>query len=427
MQILGDDGDWTKDYFWAVIRFLRRASRPNEILQVFDMWKNIEKSRINELNYEKIIGLLGEEGMVEEAFEALREMGDYGLQPSLEIYNSIIHAYARNGQFDDALFFFNEMKEIGLAPETDTYDGLIEAYGKYKMYDEIGTCLKTMELDGCPPDHFTYNLLIREFSRAGLLQRMERVYQIVLSKQMNLQSSSLVAMLEAYANFGILDKMEKVYRKVVNSTTLKEDTIRKLANVYIKNYMFSRLDNLGIDLSSKTGRNDLVWCLRLLSHACLLSRKGMVSVTQEMDEAKSSWNVTIANIILLACMKMKDFKHFRDVLSQLPSYHVRPDITTIGILFDAMKIGFDGAETLETWRRMGLLYRTVEMNTDPLVLIAFGKGHFLRDCEQVFTSLEPKAREEKRWTYHRLIDLVIKHRAKRPQCKTVQPSLDKLN
>ncbi|XVE81219.1 hypothetical protein DITRI_Ditri15bG0045300 [Diplodiscus trichospermus] len=427
LQILRDDGDWTKDNFWAVIRFLRHASRSSEILQVFHMWKNIEKSRINELNYEKIIGLLGEEGLMEEAAEALREMEDYGLQPSLEIYNSIIHAYARNGKFDDALFFLNEMKEIGLAPETDTYDGLIEAYGKYKMYDEIGICLKTMELDGCPPDHFTYNLLIHEFSRGGLLQRMERIYQIILSKQMNLQSSSLVAMLESYANFGILDKMEKIYRKVVNSSTLKEDTIRKLADVYIKNYMFSRLDDLGINLSSRTGRSDLVWCLRLLSHACLLSRKGMDSIIKEMDEAKASWNVTTANIILLVYLKMKDFKHLRSLLSQLQSHQVRPDITTVGILFDAIKMGFDGAEALETWRRMGLLYRDVEMNTDPLVLIAFGKGHFLRDCEKVYTSLEPKAREEKRWTYYHLIDLVIKHRAKQPQCKTAKPSLDKLN
>ena len=34
LQILRDDGDWTKDNFWAVIRFLRHASRSNEILQV---------------------------------------------------------------------------------------------------------------------------------------------------------------------------------------------------------------------------------------------------------------------------------------------------------------------------------------------------------------------------------------------------------
>ncbi|KAK8338188.1 hypothetical protein V6Z12_A09G233600 [Gossypium hirsutum] len=311
MQILGDDGDWTKNDFWAAVKFLRHAFRSNEILQ----------------------------------------------------------------------------------------------------YDDISVCLKTMELDGCLPDHFTYNLLIREFSRGGLLQKMERVYRFMISKKMNLQSSSLVAMLEAYANFGILDKMEKVYRKVVNSSSLKEDTVRKLANVYIKNYMFSRLDDLGIDLSSRTGRNNLVWCLRLLSHACLLSGKGMDSVIQEMDEAKALWNVTIVNIILLAYLKMKDFSHLRNLLSQLPSRQVRPDLTTVGILFDAIEIGFDGAKTLETWRKM-VLYRAVELNTDPLVLTAFGKGHFLRDCEEAYSSLEPKARDRKTWTYHQLIDLVIKHKAK---------------
>ncbi|MBA0765369.1 hypothetical protein Gotri_014579 [Gossypium trilobum] len=38
------------------------------------MWKNIEKSRINELNYEKIMGLLCEERIVGEVVEALQEM-----------------------------------------------------------------------------------------------------------------------------------------------------------------------------------------------------------------------------------------------------------------------------------------------------------------------------------------------------------------
>ena len=37
LQILSDDGDWTKDQFWAVIRFLTHASRPHQILQVFSL------------------------------------------------------------------------------------------------------------------------------------------------------------------------------------------------------------------------------------------------------------------------------------------------------------------------------------------------------------------------------------------------------
>ena len=34
LQILRDDGDWNKQHFWAVIRFLKDASRSSEILPV---------------------------------------------------------------------------------------------------------------------------------------------------------------------------------------------------------------------------------------------------------------------------------------------------------------------------------------------------------------------------------------------------------
>lgn len=378
------------------------------------MWREVEKSRSNEFNYEKIIWLLGEEGLMEDAVMAFMEMKSLGLCPSIQVYNSMIHGYARNGKFDDALSYLDMMKAMNLHPESGTYDGLIEAYGKYKMYDEMGVCLKKMELDGCLPDRYTYNLLIREFARGGLLTRMERKYQSMRSKGMSFQSSTLIAMLEAYVNFGIVEKMEKILRWIWGTKVfVKEELIRRVAGVYIANYMFSRLHDLAVDLTSRTGRTEIVWCLHFLSHACLLSRKGMEFVVKEMEETNACWNITVANIILLAYLKMKDFTRLRILLSKLADHHVEPDIVTFGILFDAKNIGFNGTETLETWRKMGLLYRRVEMNTDPLVLTAFGKGKFLSNCEEAFCSINPNSREKKRWTYFDFINLVAKHNERR--------------
>ncbi|RVW64161.1 Pentatricopeptide repeat-containing protein, chloroplastic [Vitis vinifera] len=163
LQLLRDDGDWNKQHFWAVIRFLKDASRSSEILPVFHLWKDMDKSRINEFNYAKIIGLLSQEDLAEESVLALEEMKTHGLKPSLEIYNLVIHCFARKGEFDRALYFLNELKENNLIADTETYDGLIQSYGKYKMYDELDECVKKMESDGCLPDHITYNLLIQEF------------------------------------------------------------------------------------------------------------------------------------------------------------------------------------------------------------------------------------------------------------------------
>ncbi|XP_057959348.1 pentatricopeptide repeat-containing protein At4g14190, chloroplastic isoform X1 [Malania oleifera] len=418
-QILKDVEHWREDLFWAVIRFLIQHSRPEEVLQVFDLWTNTtEYSRTNEYNYGKIIGMLSESGFVKEAAGALAEMKRLGVHPSLEIYNFVIHGFAMKGKFDDASFFFNEMGEANLSPNTETYHGLIQAYGMYEMYDEIGMCLKKMESSNQSfPDHISYNLLIREFARGGLLKRMERVYQTLLSKRLGLQSSTLVAMLEVYTSFGLLEKMEKVYRRILNSRMhLKEDLIRRLARAYIKNYMFSRLDYLGLDLFVTNGKTDLVWCLRLLCHACLSSRKGMDSIIWQMEAAKVPWNISIANTILLAYLKIKDFKHLRILISDLPIRGVKPDIVTVGIIYDASMIGFDGTASLNAWRRMGFLDEVVEMNTDPLVLSAFGKGHFLVSCEEMYCSLEAEARK-RIWTYQMLINLVFKLIEKQPSVR----------
>ncbi|KAL3506520.1 hypothetical protein ACH5RR_031902 [Cinchona calisaya] len=337
-------------------------------------------------------------------------MKSYGIRPSLETYNLVIRGFSRIGQFDDALVYIDEMKNAGLKPNTETYDGLIQAYGKYKMYDEMGRCLREMVSSGCLPDHVTYNLLIREFAKAGLINKMERTYQALLSNRMGLQSSTSIAMLETYAKFGILDKMEKVFRRVLNSKVcLQEDMIRKLAGVYIENLMFSRLDDLGLDLCSKTGSTDLVWSLRLLYHACTLSKKGMYSIVQEMESNQVPWNVTIANIMALAYLKMKDFMELEVLLSELPSRYVKPDIITVGVLCDACMSGFRGIPVKRIWTRTGFFDDTVEMNSDPLVLIAFRKGKFIRDFEAMYSLVEAKTKKKGSWTYCHLIDSVETH------------------
>ncbi|KAG7615908.1 Pentatricopeptide repeat-containing protein chloroplastic [Arabidopsis thaliana] len=413
LRLLQEDGDWSKDHFWAVIRFLRQSSRLHEILPVFDTWKNLEPSRISENNYERIIRFLCEEKSMSEAIRAFRSMiDDHELSPSLEIYNSIIHSYADDGKFEEAMFYLNHMKENGLLPITETYDGLIEAYGKWKMYDEIVLCLKRMESDGCVRDHVTYNLLIREFSRGGLLKRMEQMYQSLMSRKMTLEPSTLLSMLEAYAEFGLIEKMEETCNKIIRfGISLDEGLVRKLANVYIENLMFSRLDDLGRGISaSRTRRTELAWCLRLLCHARLVSRKGLDYVVKEMEEARVPWNTTFANIALLAYSKMGDFTSIELLLSELRIKHVKLDLVTVGIVFDLSEARFDGTGVFMTWKKIGFLDKPVEMKTDPLVHAAFGKGQFLRSCEEVKNqSLGTRDGESKSWTYQYLIELVVKN------------------
>ncbi|XP_076911436.1 pentatricopeptide repeat-containing protein At4g14190, chloroplastic-like [Bidens hawaiensis] len=399
VRVLEADGDWTKELFWAVVGFLNQTSRSSQVLKVFDKWSSRDESRASVFNYERIVRLLVDEGLVDVAVLALEDMKSiHGMQPSSEIYSLVIRGFIEKGRFEDALSHLKVMEDNDMKPYTSVYNGLIKSYAKNGLYDEMAKCVKRMESNGCFPDQSTYNLLIKEFSFAGLIKMMERTYRIVVSKKMDLEGSTVVAMLEAYANFGDLEKMEKVYRTILRlkpRVYLKDDLVHKVASVYIENYMFSKLDDMGINLYSRTGNSNVVWCLRMLSHACLLSRTGMESIVREMDYRKAKWSVTIANTMLFAYAKMKDFRHFKGVILEMAARDVKPDIVTYGILYDAH--GFD---ELDYWRKRGFFMDVVELKTDPLVLVAFGKGNFLKIVEEVDHT------KSQIWSYEHLIDLV---------------------
>ena len=142
-----------------------------------------------------------------------------------------------------------------------------------------------------------------------------------------------------------------------------------------------------------------------------LFRKGMDSVIGDMEELHIPWNVTIMNIKCLIHLKKKDFTHLRASLIQL-AHSVDPDMISVGILFDAIDMGFDGFRVLEAWETNEVLDQPVEMNTDPLVLRAFGKGSFLKSCEAAFSELPGEVRENETWTYNNLIELVRRHKGR---------------
>ncbi|KAG1360698.1 pentatricopeptide repeat-containing protein, chloroplastic [Cocos nucifera] len=408
VRLLRRDGDWTHDQLWAAVTFLVEAGRAPEALQVFDFWKSKEMTRINDANYSRIIQLLCEDCLMEEAVSTVQDMEKYGLVPSLAIYNAIIHGFAGAKDFDNSSATFKKMLEAGLLPTSETYNGLIRAYGSYGLYDEMSKCVKRMESDGCFPNEVTYNILITELARGGLIERMERLYRTLRSKRMNLQPSTLIAMLEAYADLGILEKIEKVHRRVMNSDAyMKECLIRKLATVYIKNYRFLHLEELGNNISARSSRTDLVWCILLLSSACVLSRRGIESIIREMKVAKVRLNITFTNILAMFYLKMKDFKSLDAVFSQAGKHNVKPDIFTVGVLFDACKIGYNGTHVIEEWIKNGSLEEVVEIKTDNLVLTAFGKGSLIKHCEKLYSSIESEAEQKKIWRYSDLISLVF--------------------
>ncbi|CAN6442027.1 unnamed protein product [Victoria cruziana] len=314
--------------------------------------------------------------------------------------------------------FLKQLEADALDPQTITF--LIRAYGRLGLYDDLSRFAKSV---GTLLDAATSNLLIVEFASAGLVGKMEEHARRLLSARLPLKPKTNTAMLEAYADLGCLQKMDEVFfADRTRSTFVPGDRlVRKMAMVYLQNYRFSRLEDLGREVSLKVGRRTpLACCLELLSHACILSRKGMDAVAREV-KAAGMWeeDVSFANAVALAYLKMKDPRSLSWWLaSQFRSpplgggNGVRPDMVTFGVAIDGYSSGLlgDGGVLLQ-WMKRGFLNEAADTRTDPLVIAAFGKGAFHRACEERYTALHLnlRAKETSSWSYQELLRLVSVH------------------
>ncbi|XP_078447578.1 pentatricopeptide repeat-containing protein At3g42630-like [Wolffia australiana] len=339
---------FTSEELWAAVNFLIQANRHSDALHLFDEWRSISPSLSSPSNLSKMAQLLASAGAVAEASAIVAAIANTGLGP----------------------------------PPVSVYNAMIRALGKKKMFDELSKLVKTMRSGGPQPDAATFNLLIMIFAQGRLLRKMEEAHRTVLSRKMYLLPGSVAAMVEAYAELDRVSDMEKMYRRLLAYPVfqLQDDLIRKIAMAYIRNYKFSGLEELGNDVAARAGRSYVVWLLLLLGSGLFLSRRGMASVEREMGSAMVGSDISFVNIMALAHAKMKGFRDLEDLLLGFGKDGIlKPDLITVGVVFDACSCGFDAGRVIDVWRRRGFLERKVVLETDPLVVAGFGKGNFVQN------------------------------------------------
>ncbi|KAF8378196.1 hypothetical protein HHK36_029533 [Tetracentron sinense] len=99
-----------------------------------------------------------------------------GIQPSRDIFHSLIVGTMKGARLQDAFFFKDEMKAMGMAPDVALYNFLISTCGKCKISDHAIQILEEMKKNEVKPTGQTYICLLNACAATG---RLDRVYAIV--------------------------------------------------------------------------------------------------------------------------------------------------------------------------------------------------------------------------------------------------------
>ncbi|KAL8151374.1 hypothetical protein V2J09_021182 [Rumex salicifolius] len=99
-----------------------------------------------------------------------------GVQPTRDVFHSLIVGTMKGARLQDAFFFTDSMKAMGLSPDLALYNFLISTCGKCKISEQAILLLEEMNRNEVKPTGQTYICLLNACAAVG---RLDRVYAIV--------------------------------------------------------------------------------------------------------------------------------------------------------------------------------------------------------------------------------------------------------
>ncbi|KAK3410260.1 hypothetical protein EUGRSUZ_J02262 [Eucalyptus grandis] len=166
----------------------------------------------NSAEYNTVLGSL----TAQRRYGLLRDVYDDmmldGVQPTRDVFHSLIVGTMRGARLQDVFFFRDEMKTMGLVPDVPLYNFLISTCGKCRNSDQAIRILEEMKKYEVKPNGQTYVCLLNACAAAG---RLDRVYAIVRDM------TAAGAGLNKFCYAGLITAHK-------NKTPLAEDTAAKI-------------------------------------------------------------------------------------------------------------------------------------------------------------------------------------------------------
>ncbi|KAI3464282.1 hypothetical protein Pfo_020945 [Paulownia fortunei] len=109
-------------------------------------------------------------GLIEDAYSIIREMGEANCAPNTTVYNYILGSLWKNGRMDEAFALLDEMKKIGIPPDAITFEILINFVCRLGKMDDVHQLLDQMVSQGLEPRPATHACIVKTLFAAGKYQ-----------------------------------------------------------------------------------------------------------------------------------------------------------------------------------------------------------------------------------------------------------------
>ncbi|KAK7405925.1 hypothetical protein VNO78_07537 [Psophocarpus tetragonolobus] len=285
----------------------------------------------------KVIRRLAKARKHEDAVEAFRKMGEFGvnkdtaglnvlmdalvkgdsvehahkvvLECKSEIplnsisFNVLIHGWCKARNFDNARKAMEDMKERGFEPDVFSYNSFVEAYCHEKDFRMVDQVLEEMRGKGCTPNAVTYTSVMLNLGKAGEVGKALEVYE-------KMKSDGCVVDTPFYS--GLIFILGRAGR------------LKDACDVFE-------------DMPKQGVVRDVLTYNTMISTACAHSKEETaLRLLKEMEDASYMPNLETYHPLLKMCCKKKRMKLLKFLLDHMLKNDVCLDVATYTLLVNGL-------------------------------------------------------------------------------------------
>ena len=353
------EGYVTLDTMAKVMRRLAKARKHEDAIEAF--------RRMGEFGVKKdtaalnvLMDALVKGGSVEHAHKVVLEFKSR-IPLSSHSFNILIHGWCRARNFDNARKAMGDMKEQGFEPDVFSYTNFIETYCHEKDFRKVDQVLEEMRANGCTPNAVTYTTVMINLGKAGQVSKALEVYEKMKSDGCVADTPFYSCLIFILGRAGRLKDARDVFEDMP-----KQGVVR-----------------------------DAVTYNTMISTACAHSREETaLRLLKEMEDGSCKPNVETYHSLLKMCCRKKRMKVLKFLLDHMLKNDISLDLATYSLMVSGLcKSGRveDAYSFLEEMVSQGM---TPNPNT----------------LKQLIAELESKSMSEEKQRVEKLMDRFLQKR-----------------
>ncbi|KAI3904445.1 hypothetical protein MKW98_014625 [Papaver atlanticum] len=366
------------------------------------------KTRFNVSNgvcsvYESLIqSCVGSESFAQGS-QIYSDMKYYGVEPSQNLYRSLVHMYCKLGFPETAHHLVDQAESLGIVfDELSVYVELIETYGELNLCQRAESLVGRLRLNKSSVDRKIWNALIHAYAANGLYEQARAVFSTMMRDGPSPTLESINGLMQALIVDGRLDELYVVIQELQDmgfkiskgSILMMLDAFARAGNIFEVKKIYSGMKAAGYLPTMHLYRS----MIGLLSRGKRV-RDVEVMVT-EMEEAGFKADLSILNSLLRMYTAIGDFKEASKVYQTIQEAGFTPDedtYNTLILMYSRDLRPGEGLSLLQNMERQGL---SPKMDTYKSLISACGKQQLWEQAENLFEEVRSRGCKLDRSMYH---------------------------